>query len=124
MKQSMDQRRAKWAWSQTPDKPASEYKSLAEGTPATILMCGLGQTVAFYLAKKKEPHFDRLLINLATWLLAGYSDPSLTKYDGKTGEDLLDYIMSQDRDRYRMLTEEALEYLNWLKRFAKAKSDE
>jgi len=124
MKKTMDQHRAAWAWAQTPENPSKEYVSLAEGMPATILMCGLGQTTAFYLAKgKKERYYLDLLSNIASWLIIGYKgdDPNGENKQGKKGTDLLAEIMREDRDRYHTLTDEVLDYLIWLKRFAKAR---
>ena len=119
MKKTMDQHRACWAWAQTLDNPSKDYVSLVEGTPATILMCGLGQTVAFFMAKDEQ--HKRVLTNLASWLLVGKDNPDHGEKREKTGEDLLLEITSKDRDRYHELTDEALEYLIWLKRFAKAR---
>ena len=130
MKKTMDQYRACWAWKQTKETQEAasqsefeDYVKLAEGTPATILMCGLGQTVALYLAKKKGPN-DHLLRNLASWICrnGGRDNPDQKGKRGKQGADLRDEIISQDtdRDRYHELTDETLEYLVWIKRFAKA----
>lgn len=122
MSKTMDQHRANWAWEHTPRNPDEKYVSLAEGAPALILATGLGQAVAFYLAKKKDHHLQ-LLKNLADWLLRGQNDLGLTPpaQPQKTGEDLLNAIIIGDRDAYHALTDAALDYLVWLKRFAKAK---
>lgn len=127
MSKTMDQHRAAWAWAQTKEVKANlrddfgDYVSLAEGTSATLMMCGLGQTVAFYLAKSKSQH-EHLLRNLASWLCegGGYANPGLEGRRSRSGEDLLDDIMDNNRDRYHILTDEALDYLVWLKRFGKA----
>ncbi|MFQ5569553.1 MAG: type III-B CRISPR module-associated protein Cmr5 [Rhodothermales bacterium] len=134
MNKTMDQHRADWAWTQTEQTQNElggrfeDYVKLAEGTPATLMMTGLGQTVAFYLTKKEasDPHYKALLINLASWICqdGGYRRPEQTARRGRTGQLLRDEIIGHDRDRYQFLLDEALEYLIWLKRFAKALSTE
>lgn len=131
MNQTMDQRRADWAWDQTTETKNKlkgsfgDYKSLADGASATILQTGLGQTVAFYLGQRKDRH-DALLTNLASWLCkgGGYDDSNQSNKRTDDGKVLLTEITSEDRDRYHALTDEALEYLIWLKRFAKAVSND
>lgn len=126
MSKTMDQRRARWAWALTPPNPSKDYTSLADGTPATIMMDGLGQTVAFYLAKKGDHHKD-VLKALASWLLVGFENPEADpaqQQNRKNGEALLDEIMGEDRDRYHQLTDEALTFLVWLKRLGKARQQE
>ena len=123
MKKTLDQYRAGWAWTQTKaivdQNWFDKYVALAEGTSATILMCGLGQTVAFYLSKG-EPHHEALLANVASWLLHGHTQPNQTPHATRSGRHLIDEITDNSRDRYHQLTDEVLVYLIWLKRFAKA----
>jgi CRISPR type III-B/RAMP module-associated protein Cmr5 len=75
---------------------------------------GLGQTLAFYLAKG-EPHHLQLARALACWLL---EDPEAD------GTKLLKVITEGSAAKYRRLTTEALAYVTWLKRLAKAKHSE
>lgn len=134
MNKTMDQHRAAWAWAQTEqtqselDGKYDDYVSLAEGMPATLMMTGLGQTVAFYLTKKgnKDPQYGALLTNLASWICegGGYRNPDQTEKRSKRGTHLRDEIIGRDRDRYHFLLDEAMEYLIWLKRFGKALKSE
>lgn len=124
-RRTLEQRRAAAAWAHVGDSPTKEYVSLVRGASATILSCGLGQTIAFYLSKaskekENENEYDLLTKHLAQWVLGNRERPNTSK----TGTDLLQEIMNNDSDRYRELTSEALAYLVWLKRFADARKKE
>ncbi len=125
----MDQYRAGWAYAQTRETKQhlgdayDSYVKLAEGMPALIMMCGLGQTVAFYLTKAvPNNQYEALLKNMASWLCkdCGYDNPEQVIMRSIGGLHLTSEIMDNTRDRYHMLIEESLEYLIWLKRFGKA----
>lgn len=108
--QSIEQQRAKaalaWAEKGVDDKALSA----AVAMPAMILMNGLGQTAAFY--KSKGGAQEGLYQLLSDWL----------KQVGKpyTGKDLLAGITQGDAKDYRAAQVEALAYLQWVKKFAKA----
>jgi len=122
--QTLEQRRAAAAWehvSKLEESHSKEYVSLVRGASATILSCGLGQTIAFYASKaKKDKEYNLLTTHLAQWLLGNREKPDKSK----NGTDLLQEIINNDSDRYRELTSEALAYLVWLKRFAEARQKE
>jgi len=122
--QTLEQRRAAAAWehvSKLEESHSKEYVSLVRGASATILSCGLGQTIAFYGSKaKKGKEYNLLTTHLAQWLLGNREKPDKSK----DGTDLLQEIINNDSDRYRELTSEALAYLVWLKRFAEARQKE
>ncbi len=94
-----------------------EYKQLLQGLPVTIHTAGLGQTVAFYLAKGEnkpdKPH-TKVLDHLAAWLLRDRPEAERTR------GNLMQAIHDGNSHTYRRLTAEALAYLAWLKRFAAA----
>jgi CRISPR-associated protein Cmr5 len=120
-RQTLEQRRAAAAWEHVGDSPSKEYVSLVRGASATILSCGLGQTIAFYVSKaKKDKEYDLLTTHLAQWVLGNREKPDKSK----NGTHLLQEIINNDSDRYRELTSEALAYLVWLKRFADARKKE
>lgn len=108
--QSIEQERAKaaltWAEKGVDDKALSA----AVAMPAMILMNGLGQTAAFY--KSKGGAQEALYQLLSGWL----------KQTGKpyAGKDLLTGITQGDAQSYRAAQIEALAYLQWVKKFAKA----
>jgi CRISPR-associated protein Cmr5 len=113
---SLEQKRAAQAWDcVTPVKNKNykkDYLSLARSAPADIQANGLGQTLAFWRAKKKDEHND-LYQHVATWVKTQvrFTQPS----------DLLEWIMKQaSTDEYRRATTEAIAFLSWVKRFAEA----
>ena len=111
--QSIEQQRAKAAlvWAESlGNKLESEIVSAAVSMPAMILMNGLGQTAAFY--KSKGGAQEGLYQLLSDWL----------KQNGKpyAGKDLLQGITQGDAKSYRAAQVEALAYLQWVKKFAKA----
>lgn len=111
---TLDQQRAAHAWHQVIEgkKKAKqkELKSLARSAPASIQSNGLGQTVAFWRAKK-EDHHVALYNALEGWL----------KEQLKFSRPLAEWIATEATSaQYRHATAEALAYINWYKRFAEA----
>jgi CRISPR-associated protein Cmr5 len=111
--QSVEQQRAKSALAWAEKGVNSEALSAAVAMPAMILMNGLGQTAAFYKSKEKEK--KDLYELLSVWLIQ-----SGKPYSGK--KDLLDGITQGEAKNYRAAQVEALAYLQWVKKFAKAYS--
>lgn len=115
--QTLQQRRACFALAQVKAVPIAdrnEFKSQAESFPAMIRMNGLGQAAAFYLSKGGA--HQKLYELLSDWL----RKPG-QPYQGK---DLLDGITQQDMHAYRLAQAEALLLLDWVKKFAKAFSED
>ncbi len=112
--QTISQERAKHAlaavegWKHKGDSDQKELKSYVVGMPAMILMSGFGQTCAFYKSNKKENH-EVILQALQDWLRKG---------------DLITFITQASSQEYQLAEAESLEYLNWLKKFARAYLDE
>lgn len=110
--QTIEQQRAKHALKWASEGMVSkETLSAASGFPAMILMNGLGQAAAFYKSKGGEQ--GKLYGLLSDWLCS----------KGKpyqTSRDLLTGITEQDMHTYRVAQAEALAYLQWVKKFAKA----
>jgi len=84
-------------------KDQEELKRYTVAMPAMILMSGFGQTCAFY--KSKGGNHAEVLKVLESWLKKG---------------DLMTFITQSSAHEYQIAQAEALEYLNWLKKFAKA----
>jgi CRISPR-associated protein Cmr5 len=102
------------------DKIKKEYGSLVRGLPAMILTDGLGQALAFLLAKAKEETnaHSYAYKHLSSWVCS---------WAGHANQDLLELVLSKSTSEYRQYTNESLAYLHWLKRFVEAanlKSDE
>jgi len=93
-------------------KVSKEFVSAANGAASLILSVGLGQAVAFWMAKGKEG-----------LTVANFLANHLLNRDKAGADDLMKEIMAKDYYDYRLLLRDALSYLNWLKRFAKAKED-
>ncbi|MDH7482692.1 MAG: type III-B CRISPR module-associated protein Cmr5 [Armatimonadota bacterium] len=113
---SLEQERAKGAWSKVKEVAkdrdiAEEYAQLAKSAPADIQSNGLGQTLAFWRAKKGG-HHKKLGEHVSEWVMNQMNQP---------GKDLLDWIVNEaTTNDYRRATAEAIAFLNWVKRFATA----
>ncbi|ALM76267.1 type III-B CRISPR module-associated protein Cmr5 [Thermococcus barophilus] len=141
---SLEQERAAYAYECVKkvkgedEKTQGRYASYVKSAPVLILTNGLGQALAFYLAKMgknldevdyksidpksikegEKRAYAYLYKHIAGWLAEDIGcHKSLTN-----GTDPLKYIMSQNSTSLdvMLLTEEALSLLNWLKRFADA----
>jgi len=115
--QTVEQQRAKkaleWVQGRKIDK---DLKPAAESFAPLILMSGLGQAAAFY--KSKEGNHRQLYDLLSEWL-CGLGRPFAS------GEgDLLEHLVAADQRAYRAAQAEALAFLQWLKKFAKAYGEE
>ena len=120
MKKTTEQLRAKAAWGQVyslSDDEVKEFSPEADGAAALIQQVGFGQAIAFWLAKGNNK--EVLALFLAQWLLRGNNSESINP--DKSGKDLMECLISIPSSNYRHLTNEAMAYLNWLKRFAKAR---
>jgi CRISPR-associated protein Cmr5 len=125
----LDQRRAHRAWKDITSfarkenggvrrygEDAKEYAREVKKLPARIIAAGLGQALAFVLAKakNKKPNLMRLHEHLTRWVI---QERPLA---AKVPESLLLSIVEGNSDFLRQATAEALAYLQWLVRFADA----
>jgi len=96
---------------------AREYSSIIKRLPAMILQNGLGQSIAFLLAKSKDnkgnPQPQGFVYqDLSKWIIDRvYKEPS---------KGLIDHIISNNSRKYQQAQYEALALLNWMKKFADA----
>jgi CRISPR-associated protein Cmr5 len=117
-KQTLDQQRAAHAWGlvkQVEDMGDSnkkkEFGTQAKKLPTRILAAGLGQALAFLMAKNYSPDLQSAL---SEWLAE--------RRKPKTEEKrLLVRIIDGDAEFQRYATAECLAYLQWLVRFADAR---
>jgi CRISPR-associated protein Cmr5 len=107
---------------------AEDMKSLAtllKGLPATVLLNGFGQTLAYLLAKgagkesgaktkRTEKNYQDSFRLITQWLRQRRLITQ--KQDG----DILHELAQMDQTRYLQAQEEALALLEWAKRFAAA----
>jgi len=94
------------------------------GFPALIIRSGLLATLAFSLErnKKGEPKRDahkRIADAIAEHLAKLSPDENLVAPENPTGDGLLRKLATSDTAHLRRCTQEALEFLAYLKRFAR-----
>lgn len=125
---TLDQRRANHAWERIVgqakvnnghrqyDDKAKEYAREAKRLPSRIMAAGLGQALAFILAKAKDkkPNLKRLHDDLTDWVI------KQRPMSAKKPDSLMESIIEGDSDFLRRATDEVLAYLLWLNRFAEA----
>lgn len=120
---TLDQRRARHAWeaiksiAQGDKQDAQEYAREAKKLPVRIMTAGLGQALAFTLAKAKakKKNLIRLHDDLTSWVIRGRPIDL-----AKCPTSLRDSIVEGNADFLRMATDETLAYLAWLNRFGEA----
>ncbi|MFP3869624.1 MAG: type III-B CRISPR module-associated protein Cmr5 [Syntrophobacteria bacterium] len=92
-------------------KEREEFAQLCKSFPTMILQNGLGQALAFILAKKQQ-HYTRLYEGLEQWLGENHRR--------MISGNLLRAIVEMQACQYVEVQREALKFLEWVKRFAVA----
>ncbi len=98
---------------------ADDYAALCRRLPAMIVGNGLGQALAYLLADDEGEHKKaswRLYDGLSQWLIH-----KRRIYSVNGSGDLMDVLVSGDRQSYVHAQRECMELLVWLKRFADAR---
>jgi len=93
------------------------YGSLARSISSMIQINGLGPTLAFLKAKAEGNSQKPSMIlygHFNSWLISQIRDST------QNPADFLHWITNQNSTAYHKATIEALEYGNWIKRFAEA----
>lgn len=98
------------------------YGRYVKSTPAMVRQIGLGQALAFLMSRNDTAAW-RLIDDLHAWLAGdavahywkGGKEAVKTVTNGRT---LLATLCNQPQAEYRLLQEEALLFLEWLKRLA------
>lgn len=89
------------------------------GMPNMILSNGIGQTMAFLLAKTdKEKKVYRILKN---WICKKYANLGFTD---KSDMDFIKTFCTLKQDKYLEIQRECLHLCEWLKRYARAFQEE
>jgi CRISPR-associated protein Cmr5 len=115
--QTLQQLRAKKALEsisnlqQHPD--ASQLVSRASELPFMIHANGLGQAAAFFKSKKDKDGYGEMYRVLNKWMVRKGGI-----FAGK--QDLMVAITECDLHTYRVAQAEAMQYMDWVKKFAKA----
>ena len=115
---NLEQQRAKHAWSCV-SQAKGDLLGVALNAPALVMSNGLMQTLAF-LQHKGGAHAE-LLGGLCSWL----GRPRLVwrKGCGADFEAIMSKLFEEDDGgTYLRATEEALEWLKWVRHFAKAQA--
>ena len=132
-RRTMEQERAQFAWrnvSALPESLKGKYKDIVRKFPSLVQNNGLGQALAFLLAKgtdKKGEKPDqskehgRLYLHLQEWIC---EDQRLLPEEKKGPFWLIGGLIAVDSTRYRHVTLEVLGISGWLKRFAEALAPE
>lgn len=126
--QTIQQQRARFALEavnraeKNSDIDNDRFKKRAAELPAMIQMNGLGQAAAFYRMKGKDHGHIYLYNILSAWLCRDQSDWITERgpYFDNTDPDLLHGITHSDVKTYRLAQAEALLFMDWVKKFAKA----
>ena len=122
-RRTLDQRRANHAWhaverlKQLKKDEAKEYAGEARKLPIRIIAAGLGQALAFILAKAKDKkkNLKQLHDDLTDWVIRERPTRSAAR-----PQSLMESIVEGNTLFLRQATDEALAYLQWLNRFAEA----
>lgn len=114
--QTLQQQRAKHALQKVQDlvalRDGDKFKSRASELPFMIHANGLGQAAAFFKSKDKDG-YPQLFLILQSWL----GQPG-RPFAGQS--DLMQAIVSCDLHTYCVAQAEAMQYMDWVKKFAKA----
>lgn len=129
--QTQAQRRAKFALERVRQalelekEDQKKFRSYANSMPTMVHTNGLGQTAAFFLSKpqnKPEGRVCKRLYEILSDWLTGEGVPQdvrpLHPYAGAT--ELIEGITSKDMQTYLAAQAEAIEFLEWVKKFARA----
>lgn len=108
----MEQKRAKHAWQMAMKNKNDRYKNLAKGAPAMIMGNGLMPSLAFWQSKKAEE--VALVSSLLDWL----KDRRFLRSSNFNAA--MEEMQGLNSERYMGLTQEALDYLKWLRNFVGA----
>ncbi|MFW0884735.1 type III-B CRISPR module-associated protein Cmr5 [Candidatus Acidulodesulfobacterium sp. H_13] len=125
---NMEQKRASFAYKcakmATQENIMPKYSAYVKKLPMMIKTNGLGAALTFVFAKKNNKNkidspekqaYRKLYEDIQKWLT---EESPLIKIKLKKEEELIDSIVKQESQKYRMLTIETLAFLNWLKRFS------
>lgn len=130
MPQTLDQKRAQYAWEQVSQVAQqgiiADYAREAKGAPALIMGSGLMQTLAFFQAKGKPQHLA-LLGHVCRWLgrtLGGTQVTDQERFPPEAAADfatVMSALHAAPSSLYLRATDEAMALLRWLRQFADAR---
>jgi CRISPR-associated protein Cmr5 len=113
-----EQQRQRFAWPAAANAD-KDFVSLVKGLPALMMASGLMATLAFLQAKGDKANSaakKRLAQELGRWLASRGGRPQPPDY-----QTLQEALLDCSPQQYRLLTEETLGMLAWLRHFADAR---
>jgi len=115
--QTLQQLRAKHALIKVkelvPLNEGDKLKARASELPFMIHANGLGQALAFFKSKNGNDGYGELFSVLQSWL-------TQTGRPFAGMADLMQAVTETDMNTYRVAQAEAIEYMDWVKKFASA----
>ena len=101
---------------------AKKYKAYSKRLMAMIRINGLLATITFIKGKGSSldaegKAYKRLYKDIGEWLKS--TDCPVNSVYDTNKRDLMDIVVSLNSDEYRVTTKEIMEFVNWLRRFAK-----
>lgn len=123
---SLERERAKLAWNQVKQlekpEPLKSYHSLVRGFPAMMQSMGIGQAVAFLMAKSgKEEAHKKLLMHLNQWAFHERGPIPWSSLVPASGNDrLLQQLMIEEPEIWWLADREVVAFSVWLKRLAES----
>lgn len=115
--QTLQQQRAAHALKGVQDlialKEGDKLKARASELPFMIHANGLGQAAAFFCSKKDKDGYDKIYHMLQNWMTR--AGGPLASQDG-----MMTAITRADLHTYRVAQAEAMQYMDWVKKFASA----
>lgn len=117
-----EQQRASDAWKKS-EKYGKKARNFTKGLPALIMNSGLMQTLAFC---EEDSEYKEVAKDLRDWLgkwlvESGIATTSRKDFNDDF-EEFMDYLFHVESGVYRMITDEALAWLKWLRQLAAARS--
>ncbi len=122
--ESLDQKRAELAEQKVPSSPSEKYRSIVRNFPAMVQSMGIGQAIAFLMAKKDDKGHQDLLHHITEWLFRDNAVPWTSPAPATATEDdkLLKRLLLHDSAVWWAAEREAIEFSIWLKRFTEART--
>ncbi|WP_161848545.1 type III-B CRISPR module-associated protein Cmr5 [Athalassotoga saccharophila] len=92
-----------------------KYKSYVKKIPMLIKVNGLGPTMAFINSKigeskREESAYNKIYVQIEQWLI----------YKKLINENLISEIIRKNSYEYRIITNEVIALLTWMKRFVES----
>jgi CRISPR-associated protein Cmr5 len=126
MSQSLDQKRAAFAWEKVSTMQGAtekdNYETAVKKCPARIMTNGLGQTLA-YLKGSSQAGEKKLYGHLNEWLCQEAETLVWVKDNGEhcaERDEVVKRVIQVSSVIYRQATQETLAVLNWFKRYVDA----